>query len=389
VTAYSGKLPGSGLARKAPSSLSDGATFGATALQCRTLPGWAADDHAAAFRAFLLSRPVLSASRNATLWAQAIAASQDVDPNSSDAARTFFETWFRAWPVAGTKDAASSAFFTGYFEPVLEGARTRHGRYQVPIYRKPQDLEPIVDDRLRGALGAHLTYGRRRANGHFEPFETRAQIEAGALQGLGLELMFLYDPVAVYTLHVQGSGQVRLDTGQTVRVGYAAKNGHPYASIGQYLISTGEIAEQDMTLQALEAWLRAHPDRAGSVMQHNPSFIFFTEQPADRTGPVGVAGIPLVAGRSLAVDAAEHQIGAPVFVNCPGSGREDATGLAVQRVMIAHDVGSGVRGAGRGDIFYGSGEAAANAAGATRHHGELFALLPCGISPCDVRSGVV
>ena len=324
------------------------------------LPGWTADDHTRAMDAFLQSLDEL----------------RKVYPGlmctGDENARAYFETNFIPHRIA--HDAADG-FFTGYYEPILKGSRTRSGRFDVPILRRPADLETLIDDRLRASSGTALTHARRVVGG-LEAYAERAEIEQGCLDGQGLELLFLDDAVDAFFLHVQGSGVVELQDGECVRIGYAAKNGHPYTSIGQSLIADGIFTAETMNLQALVDWLKADRARARTVLWRNRSYIFFEERgAATDIGPLGVNGIALSEGRSLAVDAGIHAIGLPIFVVIDGLDGVGG-GPDFRRLMVAQDVGSAIRGPERGDIFMGSGAVAGQLAGTTKHRGQMFVLLP-------------
>ena len=176
-------------------------------------------------------------------------------------------------------------------------------------------------------------------------------------------------------MQVQGSGRVRLTDGSWVRLGYAAKNGHSYTSIGKLLLERGEKRPQALTMEGLKSWLRADPARGRALMQENKSYVFFRELPQAEAGagPVGAQGVPLTPGRSLAVDAAFHALGTPIFVTAPDLAVE---GAPFRRLMIAQDVGSAIKGPQRGDIFFGTGEAAGAIAGTTKAAAEFYILLP-------------
>ncbi|MFN3746621.1 MAG: murein transglycosylase A [Hyphomicrobiaceae bacterium] len=350
------------------------------------LPGWDADDHLAAFKAFRVSCPRLKAAAETSdaagamaiptaLLAACDAAAALPEPVTRAAARAFFE---RAFIPHRIGHAANEGLLTGYYEPVLEGSRTRSGRFATPIYRRPPDLVNLVHEAERGAKAHQLTHARKTATG-IEPYPTRAEIEGGALAGQGLELLYLADPVDTFFMHIQGSGRIRLDDGTTVRVHYDGKNGHPYTSIGRYLIDSGLLAADRISMAALGRWLRANPERGRHVMHQNASFVFFRElQGEEALGPLGVLAIPLVAGRSLAIDAGTHAIGTPIYVSAPTLTHASRTkkDAGFHRLMIAHDVGSAIRGPERGDIYFGSGEKAGRLAGSTKHPGRFFVLLP-------------
>lgn len=363
-------------------------------LSFRDVPGWEADDHAAAFRAFLpgarrlLDRALDPGRRGPTTPAALLAACHaalDLGEGGErpDAARAFFEAHFVPHTVRHTH---GQGLLTGYYEPVLSGSRTLSATCQIPVYRRPPDLANIVDETERGAKSVGLTHARRTKRG-FEPYFTREEIENGALRGQGLELFYAACPVEVFFLHVQGSGVVQLPDGSAFRVTYDGKNGHPYTSIGQTILAQGLMSKEEMSLAALKAWLKADLLRARALMRQNRSYIFFRELPAGTAAPLGAFGIPLSPLRSLAVDTATHAIGTPVFVVAPelpvpqeaasGNGHQNSgTDQGFRRLMIAHDAGSAIVGPERGDIYFGSGEDAGTAAGATRHPGAFYVLKP-------------
>lgn len=351
------------------------------AMTYASLTGWDADDHLAAFRAFLRSATAIARSSGQTsgktrvAGAALIAAAQRAQQDASQittpsAAKAFFEANFVPHRIVHDRNPG---LLTGYYEPVLPGSRVRGGPYQIPVYRRPPDLVNLVAESERGALAGGLTHARKTADGT-EPYATRADIEAGALAGQDLELAWLSDPVDTFFMHIQGSGRIRLPDGATIRITYDGKNGHPYTSVGRVLIDAGLFAADDMTLDALKVWLSADAARGSSVMQENRSFVFFRELAHEDDGPLGALEIPLSPGRSLAVDTAFHAIGTPVFVTakdlCPWNADE-----SFARLMIAQDVGSAIRGPERGDIYYGSGEDAGRLAGTTKHPGEFVVLL--------------
>ncbi|MGI9480151.1 MAG: murein transglycosylase A [Hyphomicrobiaceae bacterium] len=329
------------------------------------LPGWADDDHGAAMGAFRHSLDRLQRAF------PGLPAPGDTSP------RHYFEAHFEPHRVIadnGTGEHTSSGLFTGYYEPVLRGSRQRSAHFPTPLLRRPDDLVTLCDDSLRASAGAAPTHARRTPAG-LEPYPTRQAIEQGCLDGQGLELLYLQCPVDAFFLHVQGSGLIELDDGNPIRVGYAAKNGHPYMSIGKALIADGAITAEDMSLQTLAAWLRSDPDRARRTMWRNPSYIFFKEiGNAASVSATGVDAITLTPGRSLAVDASIHAIGLPVFMTI-----EDLPGTSApsRRLMVAQDAGSAIRGSVRADIFYGTGDEAGALAGRTKHTGNMFVLLPC------------
>lgn len=348
------------------------------------VPGWEEDDHAAAFKAFLKSCDrVLATAREraslerppstpAGLAAACIAAIRLPGPVSKAAAKAFFEQNFTPNALSHQGPAG---LLTGYYEPVMKGSRTPQGEYQTPILKRPPDLVTLVDETARASAGNNLTHGRKTEKG-VEPYATRAAIEQGALKGKQLELVYFADPVDVFFLHIQGSGRVKLTDGTSIRVHYDGKNGHPYSSIGRYLIEKGLLAADKVSMGALKNWLRADPDRGKQVMWQNASYVFFRElKGAEAKGPMGAMQVQLTPGRSLAVDPGYHTLGLPIFVSAESMGHiSKSTGL--RRLMIAHDVGSAIKGPERGDIYFGSGDAAGRLAGVTKHHAKFTVLVP-------------
>lgn len=356
--------------------MTDTARTAYEAVPFRSLPGWQADDHLDAFRAFCASADGVLAGdrgRREPLTRDCHAALADQDRISSDeAARVFFETHFEPARVV---HSGPPGLLTGYYEPVIDGSLTHEAPFTVPIYKRPPDLENVVPEAERSAAGDGYSHLRRTAAG-LEPYATREEIERGALAGRGLELLYLSDPVAAFLLHVQGSGAIRLPDGTIRRITYEGKNGHPYTSVGRTLIEDGSFEREDVTLQAMAAWLGADLARARPVLWRNKSFVFFRF--LDAGAPIGVLGTPLHPLRSLAVDPAFHQLGSPVYVSAPEIRHTGNGGF--HRLMVAHDVGSAIKGPERGDIFFGTGEAALAGAGVTKHTGTFFVLVPRGVS---------
>ncbi|MBX6743146.1 MAG: MltA domain-containing protein [Acetobacteraceae bacterium] len=247
--------------------------------------------------------------------------------------------------------ALGSGLLTGYYEPELRGAEYPVSPFLVPLYALPP---PPPEGQL---------------------LPDRAEIEAGALEGRGLEIAWVDDPIAAFFLHIQGSGRILLNDGRVLRLGFAGKNGHPYRSIGRVLVESGAIPLESISMQAIRDWLAAAgPGSAAALLRQNPSYVFFRPVEGLRPdqGPPGTLGVPLTPGRSLAVDPAFIPLGAPVFV----ATRDPLDGTPLRRLLLAQDTGSAIRGPARGDIFWGWGEAATARAGRMREMGEIFVLLP-------------
>jgi membrane-bound lytic murein transglycosylase A len=343
------------------------------------VPGWGHDHHAAALRCFNRTAnrfaeacPVADSAERRLLRRIAEAAAGIVTAAPSDAAaRRFFETYFSP---TRTPDAAVDGFVTGYFEPVLHASPVLTDRYRHPLYARPADLVEFDETTRPEGWPDELRYARRTATGPM-PYHDRAEIDGGAIGGRGLEIAWLDNAVDLFFVHVQGSACLEMTNGERWRVTHVAKNGHRYTSIGALLVQSGAIPSRAMSMATLREWLFADLDRANRVMARNRSYIFFRrlDEPGLR-GPLGSADVELMPGRSLAVDPSFHSYGAPVWV----ATREPVPGQdgPFNRLLIAQDSGSAIKGPKRGDIFFGSGDSAGAVAGAVRHDCDFIVLRP-------------
>lgn len=356
---------------------------GYATLPLSALPGWRDDDHAAAVAAFRRSAAVLTDATHPTAEALAwdeIARAALALPATADAAaaRSFFETHFVGRPLAA--DGSARPFLTGYYEPELAGSRAPTERFRVPLHARPSDLVTVTDTNRPPDWPVEVGFARQSDSG-LAAYDSRADIEDGALDGHGLELVYLDDPVDAFFVHVQGSCRVRLEDGRggatTVRLGYAGKTGHPYTSIGRLLVERGVIPLERMTGDALAAWLRAHPAEGRALMRENRSYIFFRELSDldPNLGPVGAAGVQLTPGRSLAIDHTIHGYGIPIWLGADLPLASDSTSTPFRRLMIAQDTGSAIVGPARGDVFIGCGAEAEQIAGRIRHSARAFVVF--------------
>jgi peptidoglycan lytic transglycosylase A len=254
------------------------------------IPGWSDGEQASAWSALLASCQAL---RFREGW-RGVCAEAAASPAPDDAAaRRFFESQFVPWRLAGG-DGRTDGLVTGYYEPLLRGSRVRQPPFLFPLYAPPDDLLTIdlsaVNPDLRNFRLRGRLQGRRVV-----PYYSRAEIEAGAAPVAGKELVWVDDAVEAFFLQIQGSGRVRLGNGDVLRIGYADQNGHPYQSIGRYLVDHGELQPGEASMQAIHAWAASHPERLGELLNQNPSYVFFRELPlADpAAGPVGALGVPL------------------------------------------------------------------------------------------------
>ena len=246
------------------------------------------------------------------------------------------------------------------------------GAHTTPLLRRPPDLVSADLGLFRPDWRGERIAGRV-VNGRLVPYPTRAEIEHGALGGMGLAFLWVNDPVDAFVLQIQGSGRVRLGDGTLVNVGYDGENGRPYVAIGRLLVERGEMKREDVSLAAIRAWLAAHPDAAPALMDGNPSYVFFRE--IKGAAPIGAEGAVLTAGRSLAVDAKFLPLGVPLWLDAAQDG------AALRRLVVAQDTGGAIRGPVRGDLFCGFGPAAEAQAGRMRATGAYYLLLPRQVAP--------
>jgi len=282
---------------------------------------------------------------------------------------------FLLYRAAGSR-GNRKVLFTGYFEPVLEGSLSPDSLFQYPIYRKPDDLLKINLGLFRPEWNGLRLMGRIQGETVI-PYHTREDIaEGNVLEGKNLEIAWLKDPLDSAILQIQGSGTISLPAGDSIRVGYSAANGHPYRSIGRYLIDKGYIERDRLTLQSIRSFLNDRPEIKDEILNYNPSYVFFRLLD---TGPLGNINVALTPGRSLALDSRLFPKGGLTFVRCQrpvaGEDRTIVRWIPFSRFFLNQDTGGAIKGAGRGDIFWGSGAYAELAAGHLKHDGELYFLV--------------
>jgi membrane-bound lytic murein transglycosylase A len=294
--------------------------------------------------------------------------------------RAFFVANFSPYRVSAS-DGNAVGLVTGYYEPLLRGSRVRSDAVGVPLYAPPDDLltvdlaslyPELKDKRVRGRLD-----GKRVV-----PYWPRAEFERIAERYADKALVYVDDPVEAFFLEVQGSGRIALDDGTVVRLGYADQNGHPYRSVARVLIDRGELTYERSSLQAISEWARAHPESVRALLDENPSYVFFREVPAPPPGsldaridgPQGALGVPLLAGRAIAVDPRAVPLGTPVFL----ATTEPLSTRPLQRLTLAQDTGGAIRGAVRADFFWGFGPDAGRNAGRMKQDGRMWLLWPKG-----------
>ena len=336
------------------------------------LTGWTDDDILPAWDAFLRSCAVL---KNQPLWQKTCIQADSVRGEDSVTLRQFFESRFVPHQVLNA-DGSGDGLITGYYEPLLKGSRKRTKHYRYPLYTTPDELlivdlgeiyPELKNMRLRGRL-----QGRKVV-----PYYSRSEIERKPTPLQGKELLWVDDAVDLFFLQIQGSGRVALENGEVVRIGYSEQNGHPYKSVGRLLVERGELPLEKASMQGIKAWGQRNPAKLNELLMQNSSFVFFRELPAGLPGPLGSMGVPLTAGRSLAVDPRSIPQGAPVFLatTWPNSDKR------LHRLMVAQDTGGAIKGNVRADFFWGFGPEAGEQAGKMKQNGKMWVLMPNNYMP--------
>ena len=350
------------------------------------IDGWAADDHAAAFSAFMVSckailrsSPKMRAGRPLMYRAlyDVCRHAADVKAPDNAKARAFFEENFRGLRISPLGDP--NGFITGYYEPIAEGARFPSDQYKVPLYRRPSNLMVARLRRQAGPKGK-AAWGKGRAK--TAPFYDRAQIEDGVLAGRQLEICYLKDPIDAFFAEIQGSARIRLEDGSIMRLNYDSANGHPYTAVGRFLIERGIVPKEEMTMQRIRQWMDANPEEGKALRRQNKSVVFFRETGlAAHEEPPGAQGVALTPGRSIAVDRKLHVYGTPFFLDAELPIASEKPDTKFRRLMIAQDTGGAIVGPARADIYFGAGEDAELVAGRLRHNGRFVMLVPKEIDP--------
>jgi membrane-bound lytic murein transglycosylase A len=335
------------------------------------LPGWNADNLQEAWPAFLSS---CRTQRFKPEWTALCDTAQAVAADSPASIRSYFEQNFEPYKILNVPSPTreDTGLVTGYYEPLLFGARTRSAEFNAPVYAPPPDLLTIDLVSVYPDLKGKRLRGRLDGN-RVIPYYSRAEL-ANDPAVHGKEIVWINNALDAFLLEVQGSGRVQLSDGEIIRLQYADQNGQPYKSIGRYLVTQGALTVEQATIPGIRAWLTANPQRLQEVLNSNPSVVFFNEAPLGdpNQGPKGAEGVPLTAGRSIAVDPNFVPLGTPVFL----ATTQPASDAPLQRLVIAQDTGGAISGAPRADFFWGTGPEAADQAGKMRQTGSMWLLWP-------------
>ena len=333
------------------------------------IPGWSADSFTEAWPAFMTSCTVL---KNRPQWNRVCLLAGAVNAKDERAIRAFIEMNLSPFQII-MQDGTQTGMTTGYYEPLLRGSFKKSARFSTALYSVPRDL--IVVDlaavypqlqgmRLRGRLDGK----------HLKPYPSRRELRQGNYLK-GHEIVWVDCPVEAFFLQVQGSGRVRIEeTGQIIRIAYGEQNGHPYRSIGRYLVDKNELLLEEVSAQRIRKWLADNPRRLNEVLDHNPSFVFFRKEALSdqNTGPNGAMGIPLTARRSVAVDPRHIPLGEPLFIDTT----EPNSSTPLRQLVMAQDTGGAIKGALRLDYFWGFGDQAGELAGRMKQPIRVWILKP-------------
>ncbi|TPD94807.1 transglycosylase [Stenotrophomonas maltophilia] len=309
--------------------------------------------------------------KNDATWAKPCATASTVSDKDASAIRAFLQRDLDVYSLRAGGHRADG-LITGYYEPIYPGSLTRTDTASVPVYGTPDDLVVVQLDSVYPELKG------KRLRGRVEGKVLKPYDDAGSIASKGAKapvLAWLTDPMDLQLLQIQGSGRVRLADGKQVRLAYAEQNGHPYRAIGRWLVEQGELKKEDVTMDAIRAWAKAHSARVPELLRSNPSYVFFVRSADSPEGPRGSLNVPLTAGYSVAVDRTVVPLGSLLWLSTT---RPDGT--PVVRPVAAQDTGGAIAGEVRADLYWGSGDAAGKLAGDMKQQGNLWLLWPKGVA---------
>jgi membrane-bound lytic murein transglycosylase A len=336
------------------------------------LPDWQTIDLQPTWAAFWQSCNALKSKPG---WQTICARANQLTQPDNNSLHTFFEEGFTPYQVFNP-DGSSQGLITGYYEPKLYGSRVKTARFRYPLYAAPDDLLTIDLSEVYPQLKDLRLRGRLQGN-RVVPYYNRGEIDNDKAPLQGRELFWVDNAVDLFFLQIQGSGRIELPDGSLMKVGYAEQNGHPYNSIGKKLVDMGAFKLEESSMQNIKLWAEKHPDKLLSLLEQNPSYVFFRELPNSLPAPLGALGVPLTNEYSLAVDTRTIPLGAPVFL----STTYPNTVEPLNRLMLAQDTGGAIKGAVRADFFWGFGEHAGTQAGRMKQSGQMWVLFPKGAEP--------
>jgi membrane-bound lytic murein transglycosylase A len=347
------------------------------------LPGWKSAEVSKSFlafqnscRTFLRQQPEGSVgSQQIQLkvkdWVPACKVAMQMNPVSESSARKFFKEWFT--PVEFYNRKSISGLFTGYYLPLLQGSLVKTSKFNVPIYGLPNNIITINPANFGLESSKTKLIGRLEGN-KVLPYYTRAQINKGAIEKNAPVLVWVSSHIDRLFLEIQGSGMIKLPDGKKMYLGYAGENGAPYTPVGNVLVKKGIMTRATASMQSIKAYLQAHPKEILPTLDQNASFVFF--RTLEQTAALGAQGVNLTAGYSLAIDRKWIPLGVPLWLDTTRPDKNSDKPQVFQRLMIAQDTGGAIRGAVRGDVFWGAGKEATYIAGNMKNEGHYWLLLP-------------
>jgi len=312
---------------------------------------------------------------NKPMWQKACSAatqlnSQTANKPNSEVILAYYKQNFSVYKTTNA-DGTEDGLITGYYEPILKGSRFKSAKYPNPLFLPPNDLISVELDSLFPELKYKRVRGRLVGN-KLVPYYNRSEIESDASPLKGREFLYVDDIIDVFYMQVQGSGLVKLESGEQIHVGYADQNGHTYNSIGRLLVERGELTMANASMNGIKNWARNNPTKLRELLNSNPSYVFFRELPTGLPGPLGALGVPILGEQVVAIDPKFVPLGAPVFL----STTEPNSTKPLKRLMMAQDTGGAIKGGVRADFFWGAGNDAGAKAGAMKQAGKIWVLLP-------------
>ena len=299
------------------------------------------------------------------------------DPNPEALSR-FVQEHYRVYRSTG-KGGEGDVLFTGYYEAELNGHHEQTDRYRYPVLTKPQDLVTIDISKFPGVKvsGKRHLIGRVTQGNTVVPYYSRKESGNGTLLVNRAEPMaWVDDAVDLFFLEIQGSGVISMEDGSEMRVHYQTKNGHPYRSIGGYMIKKRMLTREEVSMQSIRRWLEENPERRQEVFNHNPSMVFFKEEEG---GPIGCYNVPVTPQRSIATQKRIFPACGIAFITTEKPSKiamgEVAEWAPFGRFVMNQDTGGAIKGPGRVDLFTGHGAEAEMTAGHMKQPGALYFLV--------------
>jgi membrane-bound lytic murein transglycosylase A len=352
--------------------------------------GWADDDPLPAFKTFRASCKPIAAQKAPLADSKALGtslrepciAARSEDISDSFKAREFFEKNFI--PLQISRVGEEAGFVTGYYEPIVDGSRVQTDVYTVPVYRRPSNLFVRGYSQANASMPNKGQVFRKIGRRKLVPYYDRGEIEDGKIAGRGLEVVWLKSQTDLLFIQIQGSARIRLEDGSIVRINYDAHNGYPYTPVGRVLIERNIIPKDQMSMQKIREYMEQSPEAAKELRRQNRSYVFFREVSLSATDEaVGAQGVPLTAGRSIAVDKSLHVYGTPFFIEGNLPIESDVSNTPFRRLMVAQDTGSAIIGPARADIYFGAGADAGRVAGRLKNPARFVMLLPKSLDPTE------